>query len=128
MSHLILVVEDDASSRELMADWLHTEGYAAVTCSDLAAAKAAVAQRPPSLVLLDVKLAGESGLDLAKWMRDDPRLQRIPVIAVTAHAMLMEREKIFQAGCVACISKPVDFAYLGNSIRQWLAGSPSHVA
>ncbi len=128
MSHSILVVEDDLSSRELMADWLQTEGYLAVTCGDLASAQAALKRQPPALVLLDVKLAGESGLDLARWMRDDPQFARIPVIAVTAHAMITEREQIFQAGCSACVPKPVNFDDLRAQLLHWLAGhrpSPS---
>src|SRR5215831_3534319 len=114
--HRILVVEDDVFSRELLIDWLEMEGYDLLATQDLAAGIAAVRSYQPDLVLLDVKLGTEDGLELVSWMRREPDLLHIPVIAVTAHAMLTERERVLQAGCWACISKPVDFDLLRDCL------------
>ena len=121
MRHRILIVEDDPPSRELLCDWLETEGYEVVTSTDLKAGFDALHNNPPHLVLLDVKLGAEDGLTLASWMRQQPELQHIPVIAVTAHAMVTEQGRIFQAGCNAIVSKPVDFKLLREHLQGTLS-------
>ena len=117
----ILVVEDNLLNRELLCDWLDAEGYEVTAAADLKTGFAAVEKEPPHAVLLDVQLGADDGLSLAAWLRQQPALRDIPVIAVTAHAMVTERERILQAGCNACISKPVDFKLLGRELDKWLA-------
>ena len=121
MKDRILVVEDDPLSRELLCDWLEAEGYEVLSATDLSAAMAMVEAKPPQAVLLDVRLGDEDGLSLAAWMRRHAKLQSIPIIAVTAHAMLTEQERILQAGCNTCVSKPVDFKLLNQNLQRWLA-------
>ena len=128
MKMRILLVEDDAASRELFFDWLTREGYEAQATSNLAAAKAALAQATPSAVLLDIGLGAQNGLDLAAWMRQQAPLMRVPVIAVTAHAMIADREFILKAGCNDFIPKPVDFARLRKCLQRWVhAADPATV-
>jgi CheY-like chemotaxis protein len=112
MKHLILVVEDNQPNRELLSDWLDVEGFGVVAAENLEQAFDAFRDQPPHAVLLDVQLGLEDGLTLAKWVRESPRLRNTPVIAVTAHAMLTDQERVMQAGCNACISKPIDFQLL----------------
>jgi two-component system cell cycle response regulator DivK len=119
----ILVVEDNQLSRELLCDWLETEGYEARYAEDLKTAFAAVQTHQPHAVLLDVQLSDDDGLSLASWIRQQPRLHHIPVIAVTAHAMVTEQQRILQAGCNMCISKPVDFGLLRDQLQLWLAAT-----
>jgi two-component system cell cycle response regulator DivK len=116
----ILVVEDNDLSREMLCDWLELQGFAVDAASCLSEAFAAVERREPDAVLLDVKLGADDGLSLAAWLRLDRTRQRIVVIAVTAHAMLTEQERILRAGCNACISKPIDFPLLQEQLNQWL--------
>lgn len=120
MKHRILVVEDDPLSRELLCDWLEMEGYEVLVATDLNAAMTLVRSQQPQIVLLDVKLGAEDGLALASWMRQKPELQHIPIIAVTAHAMVTEQERIFQAGCSTVVSKPVDFRLLQEYLKRRL--------
>ncbi len=117
----ILVVEDNLLNRELLRDWLDTEGYEVTAAADLKTGFGAVEKEHPHAVLLDVQLGADDGLSLAAWLRQQPALRDIPVIAVTAHAMVTERERILQAGCNACISKPVDFKLLREHLGRWLA-------
>jgi two-component system cell cycle response regulator DivK len=119
----ILVVEDNPLSRELLCDWLELEGYEILTAADLKTAMAEVGAQRPDAVLLDVQLGEDDGLALARWMREEPDLRPIPVIAVTAHAMMTEQARMLQAGCAACISKPVDFKLLRHHLRRWLAAA-----
>ncbi len=123
MKHRILVVEDNPASRELLCDWLEMEGYEAVSAPHLHAALAALARQPPQAVLLDIQLGADDGLALVACMRREPAQCHIPVIAVTAQAMVKERERILQAGCEACIAKPVDFKLLAEQLQRCL-GSP----
>ncbi len=121
MKQRILVVEDNQLSRELLSDWLETEGYEVMFAEDLNAAFAAVHRHQPHAVLLDVQLGADDGLSLASWIRQQPNLLHIPVIAVTAHAMVTEQQRILQAGCNTCLSKPVDFKLLRDQLHRWLA-------
>ena len=120
MNHRILVVEDNPLNRELLCAWLDTEGYEVLIAADLQSAFSAVEKNAPHVVLLDVQLGADDGLSLATWMRRQPALRHIPLIAVTAHALLTERNHILNSGCNACISKPVDFDLLRRTLNYWL--------
>jgi CheY-like chemotaxis protein len=125
MTHHILVIEDNDLNRELLCDWLAIEGYEVASAVDLQQAFDALHKVPPDAVLLDVQLGDQDGLSVASWIRQQPALCHIPVIAVTAHAMVTEQERIFQSGCNAYVPKPVDFKLLTRQLQQWLALPPA---
>lgn len=120
MTRRILVVEDNELNRELLCDWLEAENYYVASATNLEQAFAAIQEIPPDAVLLDVQLGDQDGLSIAWWIRKQAKLSHIPVIAVTAHAMVTEQERIFLAGCNACVSKPIDFKVLSKQLQQWL--------
>jgi two-component system cell cycle response regulator len=120
MKHLILVVEDNAMNRELLCDWLEAEGHQVVSAEDLATARRILKDRQPDAVLLDVQLGNEDGLSLAAWIRQQREFRHLPVIAVTAHALATEHQSFLQAGCNACVSKPVNFKLLSAELQRWL--------
>lgn len=123
MRNRILIVEDNQANCELLCDWLEAEGYEVLTATDLGAAFAAVENQNPHAVLLDVKLGAEDGLRLAQQMRREVRSRHIPIIAVTAKAMIAEEERMLQAGCNAYVSKPIDFRLLRGHLEHWLSAS-----
>jgi two-component system cell cycle response regulator DivK len=116
----ILVVEDNQLNRELLCDWLDLEGYEVWSTADLKTSYESFAKRLPDAVLLDINLGADDGLALVAWMRQKPEMREIPVIAVTAHALATETKRILQAGCGACLSKPVDFQLLRGELNRWL--------
>jgi CheY-like chemotaxis protein len=116
MSHRLLVVEDNPLNRELLCDWLDAEGFEVTAAATLGEAIAAIEAEPLNAVLLDVQLGPEDGLSLAAWIRDNPRFRNLPVIAVTAHAMVTDQHRVMQAGCNACVSKPIDFKQLRSHL------------
>jgi two-component system cell cycle response regulator DivK len=120
MKHRILVVEDNAVNLELLVDWLESEGFQVQTATTLDEAFEAFKNDPPETVLLDVQLGAQDGLELAGWIRRDLKLRAIPVIAVTAHAMLTDYERVMRAGCSACVSKPINFRQLREQLDRWL--------
>ena len=121
MTPRILVVEDNAVNRELLCDWLAAQGYAVLSAADLSDAQRLLQGQQPDAVLLDVQLGAEDGLSLAAWIRQQPRFAGIPLIVVTAHAMVTEQQRFLQSGCNACISKPIDFKVLSRELDKWLA-------
>ena len=116
MSSRILVVEDNPANLELMQEWLASEGFQVQSATTLDEAFAVFKGDAPEAVLLDVQLGAQDGLELAAWIRQDPRFRAIPVIAVTAHAMVTDHERVMRAGCDACVSKPVDFRQLRRQL------------
>lgn len=120
MRHGILVVEDNELNRELLCDWLDAEGHDVWFAADLKASYESFSKKLPDAVLLDINLGEEKGLDLVEWMRQKAETREIPVIAVTAHALVAEQERILKAGCRACLSKPIDFQMLREELDQSL--------
>jgi two-component system cell cycle response regulator DivK len=74
----------------------------------------------PDLILMDIQLPEVSGLEVTKWIKDDPELHQIPVIAVTAFAMRGDEERIRQGGCEAYLSKPISVAKFMETVRRFL--------
>ena len=126
----IFVVADNAINRELLCDWLEAQDYVALSTEELGGAQRLLKDEQPDAVLLDVQLGNEDGLSLAAWMRRQPGFSGIPVIAVTAHALVTEQQRFLQSGCNACISQPIDFKLLHRELGKWLVPlqkSPSRV-
>lgn len=125
MKPQILVVEDNPLNAELLRDWLELQDYDVVGAPDLAEARAAIHSTRFDAVLLDIRLGDEDGATLATWIRRQPTHRNIPVIAVTAHALPAEQNRVIQAGCTAYITKPIDFDRFGALLAGWLAASPN---
>ena len=123
MKTFVLVVEDNLANQELLRDWLEAEGFEVVSAGNLQSALNALEARNPHVVLLDVQLGTEDGLALSSWIRSNPPISHIPIIAVTAHAMMADQQRVVQAGCNACVPKPIDFKLLRGQLTQWLGSA-----
>jgi CheY-like chemotaxis protein len=128
LNRCILIVENNPLNRELLRDWLEAEGYEVWSAVDLKASYEVFSKRLPGAVLLDINLGKDDGLDLLAWMRQKPEARDIPVIAVTAHVLVAEQQRILKAGCRACLSKPINFQLLREELNRWQQDSrPSQV-
>ena len=116
----ILIVEDKATSRELLRTVLEQQGYAVDEALDGEDALRQVRANPPDLVLLDLQIPARDGYDVVREIRKDPRLQTVPVVAVTASAMQGDREKVLTAGFTAYIAKPVSLVQLRQEVSRLL--------
>lgn len=115
---LILIVEDNEKSRRLLRDVLRANGYQTME-SDTAEEGIQIAQQSlPALVLMDIQLPGINGMEARLQLRDDPKTRHIPVVAVTASAMLHDRSDIENAGFDAFQSKPIDINQILKLIRE----------
>ena len=119
---LILLVDDDRDGREMYAEYLMFRGFRVVTASSGAQA-VALASGPerPSVILMDLEMRGMSGADALRELRADPALIRVPILALTAHAMSAERETAIRAGFDAVIPKPCFPDELVAIIDRYLA-------
>jgi CheY-like chemotaxis protein len=127
MKPFVLVVEDNLVNQELLQDWLEAEGFDVISVGNLQSALNALEARTPHVVLLDVQLGTEDGLALSAWIRSNPPISHIPIIAVTAHAMMADQQRVAQAGCNACVPKPIDFKLLRGQLTQWLGTVSANV-
>jgi CheY-like chemotaxis protein len=104
----LLVVEDDPDTQAFMRALLGRH-YEVATAASEDEFWAVLEECVPSIILMDVTLKGsQDGLTLTRQFRDDPRWNRIPVVALTAHATTEDRERALDAGCAAYLSKPVE--------------------
>ncbi len=120
MGARILVVEDNRDNRELVVKVLARKGYEVAEAETAEEALALAAADPPDLILMDLNLAGMSGFEATRRLKADPRLRRVPVVAVTAYAMVGDRERALEAGCDGYIPKPVDVRRLPEQVSRFL--------
>jgi CheY-like chemotaxis protein len=116
----ILVVDDDEMNRELLGAVLARSGYRMVEASSGKKALAAVAQQPPHLVLLDVRLGDMSGYDVCAQIKGDPATNAIPVIIFTGYESDAERQSALQAGADDFISRMAGWQKIIERIQQLL--------
>jgi CheY-like chemotaxis protein len=117
---LILVVEDNEANQLLASSVLEREGYLVELAANAKEAVERVTTNQPDLILMDVQLPGEDGLGLARRLKADPKTTMIPIVALTAHAMVGDREEALAAGCVGYIAKPINTRTFGEQIRKYL--------
>ena len=116
---LILIVEDNEKSRRLLRDILRAKGYQTIE-SDTAEEGIQLAKESlPALVLMDIQLPGINGMEARLQLRADPKTRHIPVVAVTASAMLHDRYDIENAGFDGFQSKPIDIKKILKLGRGW---------
>lgn len=117
----ILVVEDNADSREILTLELEAEGYEVCAVSDGLSAVEAAASFQPQVIVMDISLPNLDGLEATRRIKAQPALAHIPVIALTAHAMTEDEARFRAAGCDAYLAKPVNPEAVRRVVQQLLA-------
>jgi CheY-like chemotaxis protein len=115
-----LIVEDNPVNLRLAQFLLEKRGFTVRKAGSGTECLAEMAQELPDIVLMDIQLPGEDGLAVTRKIRSDPRLAHVIVVALTAHAMAGDREKILGAGCDGYIAKPVDPQSLASEVARYL--------
>ena len=116
----VLVVEDNELNMKLFNDLLETQGYRVLQIDNGAEAVAMVREHRPDLILMDIQLPGQSGLEVTKELKADPDLAPIPVIAVTAFAMRTDEERIRAGGCEDYLAKPLSVPVFLEKVKRYL--------
>jgi len=102
---LILIVDDDRPTREMLAAYLGNHGFRTADAGDGAAMRAAIEQEPPDIVLLDLRMPGEDGLSLARFLRER---YDVGIIMVTGSAETIDRIVGLEVGADDYVTKPFD--------------------
>jgi CheY-like chemotaxis protein len=117
----ILVVEDNDMNMQLVEFLLEEGGYDIVKATSGEEALSLTREgAAPDLILMDIHLPGMDGLSVVRAMKEDTRTARIPILALTAHAMRGDRDRFLEAGCDGYISKPIDVKTSLTNIQQYL--------
>ena len=120
MAKTVLIVEDNELNMKLFHDLLEAHGYQIVGTRNGIEALDLARKHRPDLIIMDIQLPEVSGLEVTKWLKDDPELKSIPVVAVTAFAMKGDEERIREGGCEAYLSKPISVGKFIETVRHFL--------
>lgn len=116
----ILIIEDNPINQALLDYLLRAYGFATLTATDGAGGLALAVRSRPDLILCDIQMPGMDGLEFARRAKADPILRHVPLIAVTAYAMVGDRDRILAAGFDGYIAKPIDAEELLGTIQRLL--------
>ena len=121
----ILLVEDNEMNRDMLSRRLQKNGYEVVLAIDGEEGMAKAQSELPALILMDMSLPGIDGWEATRRLKAAPQSQKIPVIALTAHAMTDDRDKALAAGCDDFDTKPVELSRLLSKIQALLGRHPA---
>jgi two-component system cell cycle response regulator DivK len=122
----ILLVEDNEINRDMLSRRLERRGYRVAIAMDGEQGVSMAGLEAPDLILMDMSLPVLDGWEAARRLKAAPETRSIPIIALTAHAMVGDREKAIESGCDDYDTKPVEFQRLLEKIETILAkGTPS---
>jgi CheY-like chemotaxis protein len=107
MAARVLLVEDNPANLTLMQYLLQASGYITLTATDGSQGVAVATRESPDVILMDLQLPVMNGYEAARLVKEVPALQGVPIIAVTAFAMVGDRDKILARGFDGYIAKPI---------------------
>ena len=116
----ILLVEDNEMNRDMLSRRLERKGYRVVVAQDGRQGYLLARSERPDLILMDLSLPVMDGWEVTRLLKSNGSTSRIPIIVLTAHALVTDREKAFEAGCDDYDTKPVEFARLSEKIENLL--------
>ena len=119
----VLIVEDNRQNLELAQFLLEEAGLRVRSAGDARQARDELARELPDLVLMDMQLPGVDGLELVAELRRDDRYRRLPIVALTAHALRGDRERFLAGGCDGYIAKPIDVAAFAGQVEGLMAAA-----
>jgi CheY-like chemotaxis protein len=116
----ILLVEDNEMNRDMLSRRLQRKGYRVVTAEDGEKGLLLARSEMPDLILMDISLPVMSGWEVTRLLKANEATCHIPIIALTAHAWVTDREKAIEAGCDDYDTKPVEFGRLSEKMESLL--------
>ena len=116
----ILLVEDNEMNRDMLSRRLQRRGYSVVIAQDGEQGLSLAKSEAPDLILMDISLPVMDGWQVTRLLKSNANTSHIPVIALTAHAMVSDRQKAFETGCDDYDTKPVEIGRLSEKIENLL--------
>jgi two-component system, cell cycle response regulator DivK len=120
----ILLVEDNEMNRDMLSRRLRRRGYEVLIAEDGQQGVDMARAEQPDLVLMDMSLPVKDGWEATREIKADAALAAMPIIALTAHAMAGDRERVLAAGCDDYDTKPIDLERLLGKITSLLGPAP----
>jgi two-component system, cell cycle response regulator DivK len=117
----ILLVEDNEMNRDMLSKRLQRKGHSVISAHDGEQGHFLASSEAPDLILMDISLPLMNGWELTRLLKSNERTRHIPIIALTAHALVTDRNTALNAGCDDYDTKPIDFARLEKKIESLLA-------
>lgn len=117
---LVLLVEDNETNQMLTTAVLQRDGYRVQVACTAEEAQAILKTGRPDIILMDLQLPGRDGLTFTRALKLDPATASIPVVAMTAHAMMGDEAQALAAGCAGYIAKPIDTRTFAHEVRRHL--------
>ena len=121
----ILVVEDEKDNMDLFVQILHFHGCEVLEAVDGREAITITQEEKPDVVLMDLSLPALDGWEATRALKAIPEVSHVPVVALTAHAMVGDRERALAAGCDGYISKPIEVTNFYDQVCGFLPNSQS---
>ena len=121
----ILLVEDNEMNRDMLSRRLERRGFTVIIAADGGVGVELARSSAPDLILMDMSLPVIDGWEATRILKADPATAKIPVIALTAHAMAEDRAKAMAAGCDDFDTKPVELPRLLGKIDAMLKTPPA---
>ena len=116
----ILLVEDSEMNRDMLSRRLQRKGYSVITAHDGEQGHLMACSEAPDLILMDISLPVMNGWEVSRFLKTNEATRNIPIIALTAHALVTDRERALEAGCDDYDTKPVEFSRLSEKIDNLL--------
>jgi two-component system cell cycle response regulator DivK len=116
----VLVVDDNDMNMRLFTVILEAHGYRTLVARDGKKGLALAGEFRPDLIIMDIQLPDMSGLEVTKLLKQDAKLRKIPVIAVTAFALSGDEATCREAGCDAYLTKPISMKGFLSAVEQLL--------
>src|SRR3981081_985807 len=114
----IILVEDNEMNRDMLSRRLQRRGHSVVMAYDGEQGLALAYTEMPDLILMDISRPVMYGCEVTRRLKADKRTRHIPVIALTAHALVTDRVKAINAGCDDYDTKPIEFSRLSEKIHN----------
>ena len=114
----IVIVEDEPDTAEMFGEMMRLSGYRVLKVYGGAPALSVIANEKPAAVVLDLMMPDLSGLEVLKFMRQDPSLEQIPVVVVSAKSLASDIRAGMEAGATVYLTKPVAFQDLKSAVDQ----------
>jgi CheY-like chemotaxis protein len=116
----VMVVEDNRMNSRLLSFVLERDGFTVSVYENAEEAIEHAVAEPPDIILMDIQLPGMDGLEAARRLKEEAATAAVPIVAITAHAMTGDEERILAAGCAGYISKPINTRELSGAVRGFL--------
>ena len=123
MAARVLLVEDNPANLALMQYLLQASGYRTLTAVDGREGVAVAQRESPDVILMDLQMPIVNGYEAARQVKEDPALRDVPIIAVTAFAMVGDRDKILARGFDGYIAKPIAPERFVSEVEAFIASA-----